>query len=78
MNILSGAFAFVLYLKEIRKRYKICGQFHDEVIIPIKAHQKEELAAYLKECINQVNKTLKLNIELSVSIDFGKDYSQIH
>lgn len=78
INQSLGSFAFVLYLKEIRKRYKICGQFHDEVIIPIKAHQKEELAAYLKECINQVNKTLKLNIELGVSIDFGTDYSQIH
>lgn len=73
-----ASFCFDCYVKEIRKKYKVCAQFHDEVVIPIKNHQKEELKQYLTKCIEKVNTNLGLNVPLGISMDFGKNYAQIH
>lgn len=78
INQSSASYTFDCYVKEIRKKYKICGQFHDEVIIPIEKGKEEESKKYLYECIDRVNNTLKLNVPLGISIDFGNCYASIH
>jgi len=36
------------------------------------------MTAILKDAVAKVNDELKLNRELDCSVDFGKDYSEIH
>ena len=51
---------------------------HDEVAFSLLKENKDLVEQYLKEAIQIVNSTVKLNVPLGVSIDFGTNYSQIH
>ena len=77
---MTADYVFNTQVKYIRKKYKVCGQFHDEVIIPLdnNAESKEKLSSYLKDCIDKTNQELKLNVELGISMDFGHSYADIH
>lgn len=75
----TGAFCFDTWTAYCRAMgVKMCGQFHDEHISPLKVEDKEEHERKLKKAIELTNKKLKLNVKLDVSVQFGKDYSQIH
>ena len=39
---------------------------------------EEEVRSVVKESINAVNQSLKLNVPLGSSADFGTKYSEIH
>jgi len=78
LNQSTADYCFNVWVKEIRKRFKICGQFHDEVIIPIKKGYEEILKQYLYECIDRVNQILKLNVPLGISMDINSNYALIH
>ena len=79
LNQGTGVWCFDLWIKYIlSKRPQLTGQFHDEIILCIKEGAEDKCKELLLWAIDQVNEELKLNVKLSVSIDFGKRYSDIH
>lgn len=80
LNQGSGVYCFDNYVTQVRKRgVKICGQFHDEIAFTIpKSVEKSTVKKLLQDSIDAVNNRLKLNIELGISVDFGKNYAEIH
>ena len=53
-------------------------QYHDEIAFPVLESAQEETVKKLNESIIEVNRILKLNVPLGISVDFGKKYSDIH
>jgi len=75
----SAVYCFDMWVRELRKRgLHMAGQFHDEVVSPVKKDDKERVKAIVREAINSVNKKLKLNRELDVDTQFGENYASIH
>ena len=76
---MTGVYCFDTWVRNVRNDgNKICGQFHDEIITPTKKGQEEEKKQSLLKAIELTNQQLKLNVELSISIDFGDRYADIH
>lgn len=79
LNQGSGVFCFDLWVKEIRSRgIKINLQYHDEILFYLKEGEEENISNILKESMEKVNKIVKLNVPLGCSIDFGKNYADVH
>ena len=79
LNQGTGTYCFDMWVKELRKRgVRMVGQFHDEVISQVRIGFRDKVAKDFRDSVEQVNKDLGLNRELSVGVDFGKDYSEIH
>ena len=83
LNQGAGVFCFDMWLKELyefKDIYKFLGQWHDEVLLllPNTEQNKKELSEILNKSISEVNKKLLLNVPLSVSIDFGINYKEVH
>ena len=79
LNQGTGVYCFDSWIKEIRKiRPQLTGQFHDEIILCIKKGSEEKCKQLLQQAITNVNKALKLNVQLGVDIQFGQRYSDIH
>lgn len=81
LNQGTGVYVFDSWVRGVRdKGYKLCGQFHDEIVLPVE--DKEEVINKtredLKEAISNVNKTFSLNREMDIDIQFGNNYSEIH
>lgn len=53
-------------------------QYHDEVALYLKKDDREETKEKVLDSMEEVNKELKLNVPIKVSIDFGVKYSEIH
>lgn len=79
LNQGTATYCFDNYVREMRKRgARMCGQFHDEYLTRIKSGTEQKVKKLAQESIQEVNNQLKLNVELGISIDFGKDYSCVH
>lgn len=79
LNQSTGVYCFDTYVRHVRKAgFKLCGQFHDEIIFPLLKGTQDVARETLHRCIKDVNDELKLNIELGISVDFGDTYAQIH
>ena len=79
LNQGTGTYCFDMWLKEmLKKDVKFLGQFHDEIIFEVPLGYRVGVTKYLKSCVSEVNKTLNLNRELDVDVDFGFNYSEIH
>jgi hypothetical protein len=78
LNQGTGVFCFDSWVREVRKKTKLCGQFHDELITPIKEENKELTERNLRQAIGEVNNRLKLNRALDIDVAFGNNYAQIH
>lgn len=79
INQSTGAFLFDMWHDKVCERYPhTCGQFHDEFVLPVPKGRREGVERYLKDCMNWVNSKYKLNITLSVDVQFGHAYSDIH
>jgi hypothetical protein len=79
VNQSTGAFLFDMWLKEILdRRPALSGQFHDECIIIIKKNYRDLVRKFLKDCMGEVNKKYRLNVDLDVDVQFGHRYSEIH
>src|SRR6187402_320449 len=79
LNQGTGVFCFDLWVREVRKRgIKIMMQYHDEIAFLLREYKQEEVRQILTESIEAVNKSVRLNVPLGISIDFGINYAQIH
>ena len=79
LNQGTGVFCFDTWVKHVKAgKVPIIGQFHDEVVCLVRKGKREKLTKFLHECMDKVNKELKLNRELDCSVDFGASYAQIH
>ena len=79
LNQSTGVFCFDRWIWYIMsKRPQLTGQFHDEIILCIKVGSRDKCKELLLWAIDSVNKELKLNVTLGISIDFGENYSDIH
>lgn len=79
LNQGTGVYCFDTWVRHVRKQeVKNCGQFHDEIISPILKSTEEAHKQKLLNAIQWTNDELKLNIPLSISVDFGDNYAQIH
>lgn len=79
LNQGTGTYCFDMWVKEVLKKdVKLIGQFHDEIIFRSPPQHRVQVTKYLKDCIQTVNKNLKLNRDLDVDVDFGESYSEIH
>ena len=79
INTLTGVYCFDSWLREVRKKgIKIFLQYHDEKGSILLKGQEEQREKDLKDAIEEVNKKVKLNVPLGVSVAFGNTYSDIH
>jgi hypothetical protein len=79
LNQGTGVFIFDNYVKGARQLgIRMCGQFHDEIVFPIKLGEESKIHTKLKTVIQKINTTMNLNREMGVDIQFGNNYSQIH
>lgn len=79
LNQGTGVFIFDNYVKGTRQSgIKLCGQFHDEIVFPLRLGAEATTAQKLKNVIQKINDTMNLNREMGVDIQFGNNYSQIH
>lgn len=76
---MTGVFCFDNYVREVRtKGYKMCGQFHDEIIFPFIKGEEEKVKTDLLDSIEKVNDRLRLNVKLGIDVQWGTRYSEIH
>ena len=74
-----GCYCFDFWVRKIREKgVKITFQMHDEIVVSLLESKKEELSKKLQNSIQEVNQELKLNVDLGISIDYGKSYADIH
>ncbi len=79
VNQSTGSYVFDLWLKKVRaKGLKIKLQYHDEQMFQVYTKHKEAAERVLRQAMEEVNEELKLNVEIGISVDFGKRYSEIH
>jgi len=79
LNQGTGVYCFDSWVRKVRNSgLKVCGQFHDEIIVPLLKGEEDKVRNTLLTCIDEVNKEIKLNIELGISVDFGNTYAEIH
>lgn len=79
LNQGTGVYCFDMWTRYCREQeYKISMQYHDEHVGDVLRTDQEKTKAILLNAIDKVNERLKLNIKLSISIDFGDSYADIH
>ena len=72
-------YCFDLWVREVRlSGIKIMFQYHDEIAFHLKEFEQDIVKKKLLDSIEKVNKTVKLNVPLGVSVDFGKTYADVH
>lgn len=79
LNQGTGTYCFDMWIKEVlSKRYQLTAQFHDEGVWEIKVGYRTQAEKLLKDAVARVNEQLKLNRDLDVGVQFGRNYSEIH
>lgn len=80
LNQSTAVYCFDTWVNFVIDKYSLCGQFHDEMIIPIldTEESKENCTFVLRDAIKKTNEQLRLNVPLNISIDYGYRYSDIH
>jgi hypothetical protein len=49
-----------------------------EIVLIFKEENKELVREALLQAMKETNETLKLNVEINISIDFGYNYAEVH
>lgn len=79
LNQGTGVYCFDLWVRQVRLRgIKIMIQYHDEIVFHLRVGEEDQVSAKLLEAIKAVNDSVKLNVPLGVSVDFGTNYAEIH
>lgn len=75
----TASYVFDLWLSYVlRERPQLTATFHDEGVWVGKTEEEKEITRILLEAEDKVNAKLKLNRELSIGVQVGKRYSEIH
>lgn len=82
----TGAYAFDLWVEEIfniclerwGREPALCGQFHDEIILKVKANTHGIWEEVVREAIQRANNKLNMRREIDCDIDFDTVYAGIH
>lgn len=74
----TASYVFDLWVFEITEVKSLTGQFHDEIIINVRKGYRDQIKSFLQNCIDTVNKKLKLNRLLEIDVQFGNRYGEIH
>lgn len=82
VNQSTGSYIFDMWLKFIFEAMgdnkKITLQSHDEGGWILREGNRERFSKILKDAITRVNKTLKLNREMDIDIQWGNNYATVH
>jgi len=79
LNQGTGVFCFDTWVRHVRATgIKITMQYHDEIVFQLPLGNREKARTYLLEAIAAANESLKLNVPLAISVDFGASYADIH
>lgn len=83
LNQSTGVFVFDCWVREASRELRkhnifILLQYHDEILLTFPKEQKELVGRILTQSMERVNDMLKLNVDITVSLDFGLNYSQCH
>jgi hypothetical protein len=75
----SAVYCFDTWVREVRRQgLRVCGQFHDEVVLPVVLGLRQQVSDMLSKSIMWTNNKLKLNRELAIDVQFGENYAEIH
>lgn len=76
---MTGVFCFDMWVREVRSLGIVVSmQYHDEVLFSIPEGMEDTYREKLESAIQTVNRKLKLNVPLGVSMLFGLNYSDVH
>lgn len=79
LNQGTGVYCFDFWVREARLTgLEMCGQFHDEVVLPVPVGREKIVSTLLTNAIDKVNDRLRLNRDLSIDIQYGMNYAQVH
>lgn len=79
LNQGTGVYIFDNWLLRVRKKGVIVPyEYHDELMAFTTEEGKGELQSKLEEAMMEVNKALKLNVDVGVDVQFGGDYAEVH
>jgi hypothetical protein len=80
LNQSTGVYCFDTWVGFCRSRFghKTVAQFHDETVTTSPLGEEDKVMQEQKEAIRLTNEKLKLNVDLDVSPQFGKNYAEIH
>lgn len=79
LNQSTGVYAFDTWLYYVREQGVIKRlEMHDEIGFYVPEGEEWKYEGVLKEAINKANKKLKLNVQLSVDVQFGLTYADTH
>lgn len=79
LNQSTAVFVFDTWVKHIRSLGgKIYYQSHDEHLSIVKDNQKDWYSGVLKEAMRLTNEELQLNVPISYSEDWGRNYLEVH
>ena len=79
LNQGTGVFCFDMWVREVRNLGIVVSmQYHDEVLFSIPEGMEDTYREKLESAIQTVNRKLKLNVPLGVSMLFGLNYSDVH
>ena len=81
LNQGTGAYVFDCWLKYMKMEGVIPFlQYHDEKLSLVKKEKgaRDKHRKIINESMNKVNDALQLNVEISVDVQFGKTYADVH
>ncbi|TXG79235.1 MAG: hypothetical protein E6R13_10150 [Spirochaetes bacterium] len=83
LNQNSGVFVVDNWIKKVRNKLHkldigISLQYHDEIMLIFPKEHENTVKTVLTESMQEVNKDLKLNVKIKISIDVGKNYAEVH
>ncbi|QQV89741.1 DNA polymerase A [Cellulophaga phage Calle_1] len=79
LNQGTGAYIFDVWLKYITlEGLSPFLQYHDEMVVSIEKGRREEVKIIIDEAMDKVNELLNLNIKISVDVQFGDNYADVH
>lgn len=73
----TASYVFDLWVAYILKeREQLTAQFHDEIVLCVR--EDEDVTGIINEAIKKTNEKIEFNVELSVAIQTGNHYGEIH
>lgn len=79
LNQGTGAFVFDVWLMYMIEDGIIPFlQYHDEMVALVRKGDEERARGIVEEAMERVNDLLKLNVTISVDVQFGKNYAEVH